>query len=346
MKNHYMAKVYSYSRWSSPEQSRGDSFRRQTEAANKWAASRGLELDAKLSFRDEGISAYRGTNAGEDTGLGAFLFACRKGLIEPGSFLLVESLDRISRMVPRRAQRIIEDIVEAGVTVVTLSDNQEYTLERLDSDPTAFIISYMVALRAHEESKTKGRRVAAAWEAKRAALRAGDPKRFSLRAPAWLRPSPDGGWQVNEERAAIVRRIYAMTLAGAGEHKIAETLNRERVAPFGRGTFWHRSAVAKILRTSTVIGTLTPGRLDFSDGTKKRVTEEPVPGVYPAVISEPNWLAVRAMKDGSAAAVRGRHAQAGVAHILAGLAKCPDCGAAMIRVMKGNASKVGKPKFV
>jgi DNA invertase Pin-like site-specific DNA recombinase len=108
-------KVYSYTRWSTPEQAKGDSLRRQTEAAAKWAARRGLVLDESLAITDEGRSAYRGGNAEGDAGLSRFLEACRRGLIEPGSFLLVESLDRISRMAPRRAQRLLDDIVDAGV---------------------------------------------------------------------------------------------------------------------------------------------------------------------------------------------------------------------------------------
>lgn len=41
-------KVYSYSRWSTPEQAKGDSFRRQARAAEKWAERNGLELDESL----------------------------------------------------------------------------------------------------------------------------------------------------------------------------------------------------------------------------------------------------------------------------------------------------------
>ena len=340
-----MSKVYSYARWSSPEQAKGDSFRRQSDAAAKWAWAKGLVLDEKLSFRDEGVSAYRGGNAGEDAGLGSFLFACKRGLIEPGSYLLVESLDRISRMVARRAQRIIEDIVEAGVTIVTLSDGQEYTLDRLDNDPTAFIISYMVASRAHDESKTKGRRVAAAWEAKRAALRAGSTKRFTLRAPSWL--IPDGeGWAVDPERGEVLRRIYTLTIAGAGEHRIARLLNDEGVKPFGSAKQWHRSAISKFLRSPAVIGTLTPGHLEFTGNVKKRVTEAPVADAFPPAVPHSDWLAVRALKDGSAASVRGRHAAAGVAHILAGLARCPLCSGTMVRVSKGSGGRGGLPKLV
>lgn len=339
-----IGRVYSYSRFSTPEQAKGDSYRRQSEAAERWAMRKGLELDRNLAIRDEGISAFRGANA-LDGGLSRFLDACRRGLIERGSFLLVESLDRISRMPPRRAQRLLDDIVDAGVTIITLNDDQEYTADRLDTDPTALLIALMVSWRAHEESKTKGRRVAAAWSEKRRKVAAGELKRLTTVGPSWLVPDGDG-WKEEPARAAVVRRIFKMTLEGTGEHKIAQTFNREGVPIMGRGKHWHRTTIAKVLRNPSVIGTLIPGRLDYVDGRKVRHFDEPVPNGYPAVISDADWLAVRAIKDGTSAAVRGRHAAAGVAHLLAGLARCPSCGSAMVRVNKGNPAKGGKPKLV
>ena len=57
-----MAKAYSYLRFSTLEQMSGDSFRRQTAAAEEYAMKHGLELDTSLTFRDLGVSAFRGRN--------------------------------------------------------------------------------------------------------------------------------------------------------------------------------------------------------------------------------------------------------------------------------------------
>ena len=337
-------KVYSYARFSTPEQAKGDSSRRQAEAARRWAFRKGLQLDESLAIRDEGVSAFRGANA-LDGGLSRFLAACERGLIDVGSYLLVESLDRISRMPPRKAQRLLDQIVDAGVTIVTLNDDQEYTSDRLDNDPTALLIALMVSWRGHEESKTKGRRVAAAWAEKRRKVTAGESKRLTKRGPTWLVPDGDS-WREDKAKSDIVRRVFTLTLAGEGEHSIAKLLNHDAVPVMGRGTQWHRSAIAKLLRNPAVVGTLVPGRIEYVEGRRRRQFEQPVPGHYPAVVSDADWLAVRAMKDGTAAAARGRHAGKGAAHFLAGLAKCPECGSAMTRVNKGSAAKGGKPKLV
>lgn len=264
-------KVYSYARWSTPEQARGDSNRRQLEAAARWASQRGYELDNSLRIVDEGISAFRGTNA-QDGGLGRFIEACRRGLIDAGSYLLVESLDRISRMPAIDALFLFREITKAGVVIVTLSDGQEYSAERLATDQTSLIIALMVALRAHEESKTKGRRVAEAWNEKRRRVRANPQERLTARGPSWLTPTADC-WSPDPDKTDTVRRIYALTLAGVGEHKIAAILNSEGVPVLCNGKHWHRSTIAKVLRNPAVIGTLTPGTFWLSIAFAIRLAE-------------------------------------------------------------------------
>ena len=55
-------KAYSYVRWSTPQQAKGDSLHRQLEKARAYAKEYNLDLDETLNFRDAGISAYRGRN--------------------------------------------------------------------------------------------------------------------------------------------------------------------------------------------------------------------------------------------------------------------------------------------
>lgn len=348
-------RVYSYTRFSTPEQAEGDSRRRQSDGANRWMERKNAErareglpplvLDERLKLADLGVSAYRGANVGDDKGLGGFLRACRDGLIPAGSYLIVESLDRVSRMTPRRVSRLLDDIVDAGVVIATLSDGQEYDAARLDGDPTALLIALMVSWRAHEESKVKGQRLAAAWAEKRQRMRDGRDVKLTGKGPSWLRWTPEG-WQERQPHADTVRRIYRMTLDGFGENKIACVFNAEGVPIMGRGRMWHRSTIAKVLRSSAVIGTLTPGRMDHSEGRKQRLLEEPIPGVFPAVISGEEWAGVRALKDGKAPAVRGRGAVRPLSNLFAGLARCPECGASMTRVYKGARAKAGSPKLV
>ena len=161
-----MTKAYSYLRFSTPEQQKGDSLRRQTDLATRYAEVNGLDLDETLTFHDLGVSGYRGKNA-EEGRLGDFLEAVRTGLVPKGSYLLVESLDRISRLTARKAVRILEDICDEGIAVVTLGDGKLYTSDTLSNDPVSFLMSILVFMRANEESATKARRIKAVWKNKR-----------------------------------------------------------------------------------------------------------------------------------------------------------------------------------
>jgi hypothetical protein len=70
---------------------KGDSLRRQLELSDKYTKDNNLVLDDKLNLRDLGVSAYSGANI-EKGALGEFIRAIKEGIVEKGSYLLVESL--------------------------------------------------------------------------------------------------------------------------------------------------------------------------------------------------------------------------------------------------------------
>jgi DNA invertase Pin-like site-specific DNA recombinase len=335
-------KAYSYLRFSTPEQLKGDSKRRQTALAKTYAEANQLDLDDKLTLHDLGISAFRGANV--ETGqLGAFLEAVRNGIVEPGSYLLVESLDRVSRRAARKAVRVLEDIVEAGITVVTLNDGKRYTEESLDG--TDFLIAIIILIRANEESETKSKRLRAAWAAKR--TNAGSKPLTSL-VPGWIVKRGDT-LELLEDRAEIVRGIFERFLAGHGRERIVRDLNERGVDTWGsgakKGTRWHRSYISKILNNRAVLGEMTPHLIRHEGGRKVREALEPVRGYYPQVIDPDTFRRAQDLiaKAGSG---RGRHAGKAVRALLAGLAACPLCGSTMTRVSKGSRSKAGRPYYV
>src|SRR3954451_17791261 len=119
-----MNKAYSYIRFSRPEQLKGDSRRRQLEASQAFALAHILDLDDSL--RDLGVSAFRGKNKSEGA-LKRFLDLVHDGKIARGSYLLVESLDRLSREQVMSALKLFLSIIDAGITIVTLADGQVYS---------------------------------------------------------------------------------------------------------------------------------------------------------------------------------------------------------------------------
>jgi len=75
--------AYSYIRFSTPEQLRGDSLRRQTEAAAQWCGANNITLDTSLTLHDLGKSAYLGAHRQnpDRNALAAFLKLVETGKI-------------------------------------------------------------------------------------------------------------------------------------------------------------------------------------------------------------------------------------------------------------------------
>src|SRR5437762_2228976 len=95
------SKAYSYVRMSTHLQLRGDSLRRQLEGSRKYAEQNNLDLVEGADLQDIGVSAFRGKNLASGA-FGRFLAGVEDGTIERGSYLLVESIDRLSRQDPAK----------------------------------------------------------------------------------------------------------------------------------------------------------------------------------------------------------------------------------------------------
>lgn len=333
-----MKTAFSYIRFSSPEQAKGDSFRRQSERAEAWAKAHGYRI--VKSWRDLGVSSYRGENAATGD-FAEFLRAAEAGELPKDSVLLVENLDRVSRQAPRKALRQFLELIEWGIGVVTLTDNQWYTAESLDNDSGMKLFgSLMIMVRAHSESRLKGERVASAWARKRLAARDKSHK-LSDRIPGWLTPKRDGAGRrifiKNEKRVEIVERIFAETVQGLGRRAIAKGLNRDGKLSFLSQTGWQPSSVAKIIHSRAVMGEYQPHKRN-EDG-RREPDGDPIKGYYPIVIDESLWLQANAAVTVRRKDAAGR-AQAEVANLVRGLARCA-CGGRMLFLNKGKPPKGG-----
>lgn len=333
-----MPKAYSYLRFSTPEQSTGDSTRRQTTAAAEWCKRRGINLDKTLTFNDLGRSGFTGDNFKEGA-LGAFFEAVEAGVIEKGSYLVIEALDRFSRENPLAAADRLFRLVKLGIVLVTTDDGQEYSVESLSgTDPSKMLLLVIKMTQAHLESVRKSEMVGKAWRKKKALARA-ERKPLTRRCPEWLALENDM-FVERPERVEIVRRIFRETIAGLGRREIVRRLNSEGIPPFrgGRGG-WHTSSVAKIVAGRAVLGEYQP-RFGTRKQSNRPPDGEPIPDYYPAIIDEQIYWRAQSAVAGRRQNAAGRHGRDG-AHILRGLARCGACEAPMYIINKGSLPKGG-----
>jgi DNA invertase Pin-like site-specific DNA recombinase len=335
-------RAFSYRRFSTPEQAQGHSLQRQTDAAEAWCAAHNVELDRELKFEDLGVSAFRGRNV-EVGALGAFIRAVEDGRVPQGSYLLVESLDRISRDQVLAAQALFSQIILAGITLVTLTDNKVYSKDNVNANPIDLIVAILTMIRAHEESAMKGVRVRKAYDNKRKVAREQpDGKPFTRMLPAWLRVNETTRQiEVVKDRAELVKWMFEQARNGRGMHGIAKELNGRGVPTWGmRGRkpayYWQHAYIAKILRNTAVLGTFTPHVSEVVNGKRKRRALDPVLNYFPAIVDAETFQAVQARL--ATVQARGRHANTGPAHLFAGLLRCPHCGGTVTRVKKPDAA--------
>ena len=289
-----MPRAYSYIRFSTPEQAEGDSLRRQLELSEEYAEKNHLLLDTSLKLRDLGKSAFSGYNRKKGA-LSVFLKAVEDRIVKPGSYLLVESLDRLSRDTLSEQMTLFMSLVNAGITVVTLADEQIYNKGNIDSDISRLMMSLVIMMRSHEESLTKSKRLLAAWKQKRADV--GTIKLTSV-CPHWLVLNPDRkSFQVLEDRAALVRRIFQMSIDGIGQASIARILNQEKVPVFGKNKGWHLSYVHNLLRNRAVLGEYQPKHREKRGNRHTEPVGDLVKDYYPQIIDAVTWQKAQAKKQ-------------------------------------------------
>jgi DNA invertase Pin-like site-specific DNA recombinase len=234
-----MKKAYSYIRFSSAIQLKGDSLRRQLEASRAYAKQHNLELDESL--QDIGVSAYTGENATEGA-LKKFIELVKSEKIEKGSILIIESLDRLSRQAVLKTLSLFTDILSSGIEIVTLTDGQHYT-EKSINDIGQLMFSLMTMSRSHQESEMKSIRGKAAWDNKRKlALKLKKP--MTRKCPNWLKVNEDmSGFIVLKEREEIIKYVFQLSIDGIGQRKIARMLNEKGVEAFSKGKIWNASYI-------------------------------------------------------------------------------------------------------
>lgn len=328
-----MKKAYAYIRMSTDIQKKGDSLRRQKANIQHVANELGLTLQKDGFYEDIGVSAFKGEQKA-----GAFKRIendLASGKIEKGSYLLVESLDRLSREQILNALTQLLTLIQSGVVVVTTIDRQEYSKETLGGGTALYplMLSLTIMARAHEESLTKSHRIRAAWKNKRKNIAT---KKLTSVAPAWLKIGADKShFEIIESRVELVRKIFEDTCNGIGAIKITRSLNSSMVPTWGRSEFWNISYIKKILDNRAVIGELQP--FEVVDGVKKAL--EPITDYYPSIVTKEVFYSAKVAKQSRRN--RGGPRGKGFSNLFGGMLRCGYCGDPIYFYNKGNPPKGG-----
>jgi len=311
--------AYSYIRFSTPEQSAGDSLTRQTETARRYCVAHDLTLDTSINLYDRGVSAYKGKNSAVGK-LSGFLARAEAGEIPRGSTFLVENLDRLSREDVLTALDLLRRIVAHDITVVTLMDNRIYNKETIQ-DFATLVVALSIMSRATEESATKSVRGKSAWVKQYRTIAEGTP--IQRIVPPWLSFDKTTKKMVAiPEKVAVIKRIFSMIDDGHGLYKITKTLNHEGIKTIGehdcqgRTARWFQPSLRELVRSKKLIGEYeTSGKV--------------IKDYFPAILTPEEFYRVQP-KPGT----RPIKGPATIKNLFTGLLQCGYCGAGMVHTQK------------
>lgn len=305
-----MPLAFSYQRVSTGAQAEADrsGFDRQNAALNDWLLSH-PDYTLAATLLDAGVSAGHGKH--RRTGaLSRFINGVRTGAVPPGSCLVVESLTRFSREAERTVlETLLRDIWGAGVAIAVVADGGvPLTADLIDREPHRLFALLGAISQARREFEERQRRSKGACAKRRQQQDAGQSP--PGRHPWWL-VRVDDGFDLDPDRAAIVRRIVQLATDGLGSTRIAQQLHATGTpTPSGR-SIWSPKAVQHLLHHTALLGTLE--RRDRS-----------VRGYYPPVITEQQHQALlQAMQQ------RSKHSAAPAAihtrNLFQGISRCVTC---------------------
>lgn len=252
-----MTIAYSYIRFSSKKQASGDSERRQEVvfeqacSLHKWTPG-----DALL---DGGLSAYTGANLADGSALRRWVDALQAGAVPRGSVLVVEYLDRLTRLPVAQGVALFLQIINAGGSIYVANLARLWSQETINSGLASLsqitneiLISFTSSQRTQERilASCVGRRL----KAKDKIAQGEGDFYMGYRVPFWLRVENKCFVEIPEQ-VIIVRRIFDLYLEGNGGTRIARILNDEGYLRFN-GRKWVEWMIYPVLNAVSVCGVL------------------------------------------------------------------------------------------
>lgn len=331
-----------YERLSRDDELQGESnsISHQKQMLEDYARNNGLSNPTH--FTDDGISGTRFDRPG---------FMAMMEEVEAGRVdcIVIKDMSRLGRDYLKVGQ-VMEMLRQKGVRLIAINDGVDSF--KGDDDFTPFR-NIMNEWYARDTSK----KIKSVFKAKGTA-----GKHMTGQVPygyLWADEKRQQ-WVIDEEAAAVVRRIFAMTMAGYGPYQIAGKLSDDKIeipsvhmARYGEGvnktkTFkdpcgWGSSTIQQILRKREYLGHTVnfKTRKHFKDKKSHYVDESEwtiFEDTHDAIIDPDIFENVQRLRSN----VRRYPDGWGEAHPLTGLMYCADCGGKMYVHRTNNGKRIAQ----
>lgn len=325
-----MTKAYAYIRFSRAIQATGDSENRQLTALELFETTTGTKI-VEVVY-DKGKSAFRGDNA-RSGNFKEMLDRMQSGAIRRGDYLVVESIDRITRQRVLDGVELLQGILKKGINIYTTVDQKTYSYNDPSRDFENLLMISLIAKRSNEESETKSGRLLSAWKARKTKAENGEviiKKGKSI--PYGLRVE-NNKFVIQKEEQEEIQRLFELLLQfgiNTAIIKINETSLKK----------WNNGTLNKIIRNKTVIGCMATHRIEYTaDGKAKKILTGFIENYYPNLI-EPGlfYKAVDVMTNRKQKNWSGRRTEQDF-NIFKHCIFCAECGGKLYYDHRGSRYK-------
>ncbi len=328
-----------YERLSRDDELSGESFSIQNQKSMLESYARQNGFPNPTHFTDDGISGTRF----DRPGFTAMMEEVEAGRVEA---IIVKDMSRLGRDYLKVGQ-VMEILRQRGVRLIAINDSVDTA--KGDNDMTLFL-NIMYEFYARDTS----RKIRSVFKAKGMSGK----HLTGTVIYGYLWDEKRENWLVDEEAAAVVRRIFAMTLEGYGPYQIATRLTADKIeipsvhlARYGEGVNknkavkdpygWGSSVVVHILKKREYLGHTVNFKTQkhFKDKKSHYVDESEwtiFENTHEAIIDQETFDNVQRIRSN----VKRYPDGWGEAAPLTGLLYCADCGGKMYVQRVNNGKRI------
>ena len=327
---HYIAGLYYRLSQEDERQGESVSIDNQRTILRKYAEERGFTIHDE--YIDDGVS---GTTF-QRPEVQRLLDDAKTGVINT---IIVKDLSRFGRNYIEVGQYVDYVFPAFGIRFIAIQDNVD--TENRDSGAMEMMPIMNVFNEWHAANTSKKIRAVLKSNAR-------EGKYHARKAPyGYVKSDTEKKTPiVDEEAAAVVKRIFEMRASGLSPHKIADKLNEDKIPNPSKYSFdkygivgkrnhfglWSFVAVNSILKNPTYLGHMAQQRwssISYKNHKRYKKDESEwivVKNTHEPIITQELWDRVREREKSAA---QGRKTKRGYTHPLSGFLSCADCGGKM-----------------
>jgi hypothetical protein len=278
-------------RFSTLEQKKGKSKRRQVEIAEKVCKEKGWSLVKDIEATFDGVSAFHGKPILQ------FIEWVENCTIPEGIILIIEQFNRLDRNTPAKAFAHFYRLLELGIDVYVATLETLFTLEGINArDGRQMQMVTDAQRQASMDSDTKRGWAEAQWKMIRDDMAEWTKHLVpTSNVPYGFKTYKDPEGRVNRygdlcdniaiqhpDEAKVIKRIFRMSGKGFIPQQIADALNADGIKP-RNAKAWGRTSICKILHSRVYCGEYQP--LKRTSTNNREPDGDPIPNAFPLIIT-------------------------------------------------------------